>query len=124
MDEQTRQEAQALMDQATAYKGLITVLTCRLAQSDDPQGKRAVATLRQDRDWQAFTRWYAWHDRCLHVLARDASYQYAHPFGENPTGTAALATCPRKMTSRPLLAWRSRGNALERFAGLWVHLGL
>jgi hypothetical protein len=58
MDEKTRQEAQAIIAEAKAYKGLITVLTRRLEQSEDPRVKMALAELRQDREWQAFTRWY------------------------------------------------------------------
>jgi hypothetical protein len=58
MDEKTRQEAQAIREKATAYKGLITVLTRRLEQSEDLRVKMALAELRQDREWQAFTRWY------------------------------------------------------------------
>ncbi len=61
MDKQREQEAQAIIERAQAYKGLITVLTLRLEQSDDLSVKSAVAELRQDRDWQIFTRGIIWY---------------------------------------------------------------
>jgi hypothetical protein len=58
VDTQRQQEAQAIIEEAKARKELLTVLVCRLEQSDDRRVKDVAAELRQDRDWLAFTRWY------------------------------------------------------------------
>jgi hypothetical protein len=55
-DEQNRQEVQAIIAEANAKKGLITVLTRRLEQSDDLVAKIAAAELRNDPNWRWFIR--------------------------------------------------------------------
>jgi hypothetical protein len=56
MNEQSRQEALAIIAEANAKKGLITVLTRRLEQSDDLVALVAAAELRNDPNWRWLIR--------------------------------------------------------------------
>jgi hypothetical protein len=70
MDEHTEHEAQAMIQQATARKGLITVLTRHLEQSDDLLAMLAAAEIRNDPHWLAFTKGIVWYHRKKRKIAR------------------------------------------------------
>ena len=68
-NEQNRLAVQAIIAEANAKKGLITVLTRRLEQSDDLVAKIAAAELRNDPNWRWFTRGSR-YDRRRRKIAR------------------------------------------------------
>jgi hypothetical protein len=126
MDAKMEPQAQEMIEQANAYKGLITVLACRLERSHDPSARRAAAEMRQDWEWQAFNCWYEWHDRCLKVVANDEQYRYEHPSEEIRLEMMRLPPLEEDEEGElPFLAvtgelfWND--PLLARHMGMWTH---